>query len=69
MLYRITLPILALLLTGCGSMMSPTEWFASEDNVDPPAELVEIKSNIGVQTLWSSSAGEGTEGQRLELVP
>ena len=69
MLYRITIPVLTLLLTGCGSMMSPSEWFASEDNVDPPAELVEITSNIGVQTLWTASAGKGTDGQRLELVP
>jgi len=68
MLYRITILILVLLLTGCGSM-SPSEWFASEDNVDPPAELVEITSDIGVQTLWTASAGKGTDGQRLELVP
>jgi len=69
MLYRITIPILTLLLAGCGSIMSPGEWFASEDNIDPPAELIELKSDIGVQTLWTTSAGEGTDGQRLELVP
>ncbi len=69
MLYRITIPVLMLLLTGCGSIMSPGEWFASEDNIDPPAELIELKSDIGVQTLWTTSAGEGTDGQRLELVP
>ncbi len=69
MLYRITALILTLLLAGCGSMMSPTEWFASEDNVDPPAELVEITTDIGVQTLWTASVGKGTDGQRLQLVP
>ncbi len=69
MLYRITVSTLALLLAGCGSMMSPSEWFASEDNIDPPAELVEIMTDIGIQTLWTASAGKGTDGQRLELVP
>jgi len=72
MVYRIIIPILVLLLSGCGSMdsmMSPGEWFASEDNVEPPAELVEIKNNVAVQTLWTASAGDGTDGQRLELVP
>ncbi len=69
MLYRITVPILTLLLAGCGSIMSPSEWFADEDNIDAPAELVEITTDIGVQRLWSISAGEGTDGQRLELVP
>ena len=66
------LPALALLLSGCGSLdyfSSPTEWFASDDNIDPPAELVELKNSIQIQTLWSTTAGEGTEGQRLELVP
>ncbi len=69
MLYRITAPLLALLLAGCGSMLNPGEWFADEENIDAPAELVEITTDIGVQTLWSRSAGEGTDGQRLELVP
>jgi len=69
MQYRIAIPVLTLLLTGCGSMMSPSEWFASEDNVDPPAELVKITTDVDVQTLWTTSAGKGTDGQRLELVP
>jgi len=69
MLHRITVSTLALLLAGCGSMMSPSEWFASEDNIDPPAELVEMITDIGIQTLWTASAGKGTDGQRLELVP
>ena len=72
MLRPVTVTVLALLLAGCGSLdylSSPADWFASEDHAEPPAELTELENSIGIQTLWDASVGEGTEGQRLELVP
>jgi outer membrane protein assembly factor BamB len=65
---RLLTPILiALLIAGCSSM-NPVNWFEDEDP-NPPAELVELSGAIGLQTLWTASVGEGTDDQRLKLVP
>ncbi len=69
MKWRLMVPGLALLLTGCGSMFSPSEWFADKDNAEPPAELVELKSPLSIQTLWSDRVGKGAMGELLKLVP
>lgn len=66
---RITLSLLLLmLLGGCGSM-NPLSLLEDEPNVDPPAELVEVKSSINVRKLWSTSTGSGSEDARVKLVP
>ena len=67
----LTLPILVLLLTGCGSMpsMNPVEWFADEDNSEPPAELVELTGSLTPRVLWTASISGGSDEQRLKLVP
>lgn len=67
MLRLLSLICIALVLTGCGSM-NPVNWFAEEDP-NPPAELVDLGATIPLQTLWSTSVGEGTDEQRLKLVP
>jgi outer membrane protein assembly factor BamB len=61
---RILLLFSLLLLTGCGSL----GWFSS-DNVEEPAELVELENEIQPRTLWSRSVGGGSGDQRLSLVP
>lgn len=57
-----------LLLAGCGSM-DPLKLLEDEPNIDPPAELVELKSRISVKKLWSTSIGSGSESDRVKLVP
>ncbi len=63
--------LLALLLSGCGSMrsMNPVDWFAEEDNSEPPAELVEMDSTVATRVLWSTSISDGADEQRVKLVP
>jgi outer membrane protein assembly factor BamB len=67
MLRLLPLICIALLTTGCGSMNSLL-WFSEEDP-NPPAELVDLGNTIPLQTLWEASVGEGTDEQRLKLVP
>ena len=54
-----------LLLGGC----SYIPWFAEEEDPRPPTELTDLKSEISVNTLWSTEIGEGTDGRRLSLIP
>ncbi len=55
------------LIGGCGSM-NPLSWMASDEPTDPPAELVELESQLGIRQLWSSSVGSGTDEKRVKLV-
>jgi len=68
MLRQLILLSITLLLVGCSSFSSPVDWFSDEDP-NPPAELVELNETLGLQTLWTASVGEGTDDQRLKLVP
>ncbi|MCU7798228.1 MAG: PQQ-binding-like beta-propeller repeat protein [Candidatus Thiodiazotropha sp. (ex Myrtea spinifera)] len=52
---------LLLLLTGCSV-------FSAKDNTDPPAELVELESELKIKTLWSRSL-EGSEDAYLKIAP
>ncbi|MCP3670700.1 MAG: outer membrane protein assembly factor BamB [Gammaproteobacteria bacterium] len=65
---RISVISLLLLLVGCGSM-DPLKLLEDESNVEPPAELVELKSSLGVRKLWSTSVGSGSSDDRVKLVP
>ncbi len=63
------LPLLMVLpLVGCGSM-NPLKLLEDETNIDPPAELVDLKSSISVRKLWSTSVGSGSSKDRVKLVP
>lgn len=64
------LPLIALplLLTGCSSM-NPIDWFADEDNSEPPAELVEMENEVTPSIRWSASISDGADEQRVKLVP
>ncbi len=65
---RISVISLLLLLVGCGSL-DPLQLLEDEPNIEPPAELVELKSSIGVRKLWSTSVGSGSSEDRVKLVP
>ncbi len=49
--------------------MDPLKLLEDEPNIDPPAELVELKSSINVKKLWSASVGAGSASDRVKLVP
>ncbi|WP_428608254.1 outer membrane protein assembly factor BamB [Sedimenticola sp.] len=71
MMRSLPIVLLALALSGCGSMksMNPVDWFADEDNSEPPAELVEMQESVPTRLLWSSSISDGSDEQRVKLVP
>lgn len=58
---RLAWPLLLLVLTGCST-------FSAKDNTDPPAELVDLESQLKIKTLWSKSF-TGSDGGFLKLVP
>ncbi|PLX59615.1 outer membrane protein assembly factor BamB [Sedimenticola selenatireducens] len=64
----LSISLLALLLSGCGSM-NPVDWFTDEDNSEPPAELVEMTESVPARILWSTSIRDGADEQRVKLVP
>lgn len=68
-LTRYTIYLISLLLLGGCSSMDPLKLLEDEPNVDPPAELVELKNSISVRKLWSTSIGSGSESDRVKLVP
>ncbi len=66
---RIALAALAVLwLSGCSSL-NPIDWLAPDEEINPPAELVEMENRIGIRTLWSASVGKGADGQLVKLAP
>lgn len=52
--------IFVLSVSACGS---------SEDNSEPPSELVEFKASAVINKLWSTSIGDGVEQHYLKLYP
>ncbi len=58
---RLLWPLLLLVLTGCSAL-------SAVDNTDPPAELVELESELEVRELWSESF-EGLEEAFLKITP
>ncbi|MCW8944860.1 MAG: outer membrane protein assembly factor BamB [Sedimenticola sp.] len=71
MMRFLILSIMVLLLSGCGSMpsMNPVDWFADEDNSEPPAELIEVTNELSPRVLWTASISGGSDEQRVKLVP
>ena len=58
------------MLAGCSTL---GDWSRSilggEDNVEPPAPLVDIENPVPLKKLWSSSVGVGDDRQFINLVP
>jgi outer membrane protein assembly factor BamB len=55
----------ALVLGGC----SYIPWLGGEKDPTPPAKLVPVATEVGVQTLWTTKVGSGTRKRQLALVP
>jgi outer membrane protein assembly factor BamB len=51
------------------SLLGGCSLFGSKDNAEPPAELKDFKARVRLHELWSHSTGEGTDEQRLKLLP
>jgi len=58
MKFRLVLALVACGLVACG-----------DDDVEPPAELVEFQPAIEINTVWKQRVGKGTERLRLGLAP
>ncbi|NOQ76465.1 MAG: hypothetical protein GQ475_01465, partial [Methylococcaceae bacterium] len=62
-------------LTGCAVIETTNElvtgvtsyFLGGEDNIDPPAELLEYEAEIELEVLWDESVGVGTGGRFLNL--
>jgi len=64
---------LALLLALLGGCSTPGHWMESmlggEDNSPPPARLKPVANPVQLDRIWSTSIGDGNEGQVVSLVP
>jgi len=68
MMVRVLVPVLLLLLQGCGTGKFITNYFGGEDNSEPPAPLVEFEQTANIVTRWKQNVG-GTNEQYLKLTP
>ena len=53
-------------LSGCGAI---SDLAGGDDNLSPPAELVEFVPTVNVEIVWSRQVGSGTDEQYLKLTP
>ena len=60
--------VIAAQVLGAG-WASVGEYFAGDEILDPPAELVEFTPTIAVRTLWTRQVGAGFDQQFLKLRP
>ncbi len=68
LLFRSLILLLAgSLLSGCGTMADPREWFGSDDPALEPAELVDFTPTVQPQQVWSMDIGDASPDlQRLK---
>lgn len=67
--------LLLMLLSGCAAVETGGElvsgvtsyFLGGEDNIEPPAELVEYDPEIELDVLWDENVGDGTDEQYLNL--
>ena len=69
-LKTITMLGIMLLLSGCaGVNLNPLEWFNSDEEVNPPKELVDISVEVRLDRLWSVDVGNGQGDNYTEITP
>jgi outer membrane protein assembly factor BamB len=66
---QITVLLATALLSACGVRQTVVEFFGGEDNITPPAPLVEFTPRIEVIRLWDTNIGKGTRDLYLKLTP
>ncbi len=59
-LRSLLIALLAGVLSGCGTMADPREWFGGDESLKP-AELVDFSPTIKPQILWSVNIGAGSD--------
>ena len=65
-LFILVISVLNLNLTGCSSF---NNFMLGKDNTPTPAELIEFKPELTIDTEWDSNAGSGSDGSYLEMAP
>jgi len=60
------IPLVVLTLTGCQTLR---DWFSTDKDLLPPAELIEFEASIGFSEKWSVDAGEGRDDRLSALRP
>ena len=69
-LKTLTMLGIMLLLGGCaGVRLNPLEWFNSDEEVNPPKELVDISVEVRLDRLWSVDVGNGQGDNYTEITP
>ncbi len=67
-LFTLFLTSCAALETGGELISGVTSYFlGGEDNIEPPAELVEIEAEVSIEEIWAENVGSGSENQFLNL--
>jgi len=62
LMFRFALLLLSgTMLSGCGSMADPRQWFDNDDANLEPAELVDFTATVEPQEIWNQSIGEASE--------
>ena len=69
MLRFLSVLVISVVLTGCGSMADPTTWFGDETSEIKPSELTDFKQELKIKTLWKRDIGSGLGNKRVKLVP
>jgi len=75
-IFRLLASLTIISLTGCAALETGTElvtgvtsyFLGGEDNMEPPAELVEYKPEIEIDVLWKESVGVGADKQFVNLI-
>ena len=66
----LSLLTLNLFLSGCaGFNLNPLQWFGGDEEVNPPAELMEISSEVRLSRIWSVDVGNGQGDNYTEITP
>ena len=61
---------IALLLPGCaGINLNPLEWFGSDEEANPPNDLMDIAAEVSLDRLWSIDVGNGQGDNYTEITP
>ena len=69
-LKTLTMVAIFLFLTGCaGVNLNPLEWFSSDEEVNPPKELMDISAEVRLDRLWNVVVGNGQGDNYTEITP